>query len=60
MLTVTALNHIIKMAIYRTLERDDDVVDPEHRDDKFETKDEIKDVGQEVDYLKPIALLISS
>ena len=42
------------MAIYLTLERDDDVVDPEHRDDKFE------DVGQEVDYLKPIALLISS
>ena len=54
MLTVTALNHIIKMAIYLTLERDDDVVDPEHRDDKFD------DVGQEVDYLKPIALLISS
>ena len=42
------------MAIYLTLKRDDDVVDPEHRDDKFE------DVGQEVDYLKPIALLISS
>ena len=42
------------MAIYLTLERDDDVVDPEHRDDKFE------DVGQKVDYLKPIALLISS
>ena len=42
------------MAIYLTLESDDDVVDPEHRDDKFE------DVGQEVDYLKPIALLISS
>ena len=42
------------MAIDLTLEGDDDVVDPEHRDDKFE------DVGQEVDYLKPIALLISS
>ena len=42
------------MAIYLTLERDDDVVDPKLRDDKFE------DVGQEVDYLKPIALLISS
>ena len=35
-------------------ERDDDVVDPEHRDDGFE------DVDKEVDQLKPIALLVSS
>ena len=39
----TKLNHTIKMVIYPTQERDDDVVDPEHRDDDFE------DVGQEVD-----------
>ena len=31
------------MVIYPTQKRDDDVVDPEHRDDDFE------DVGQEVD-----------
>ena len=37
------LNHIIKMVIYPTQERDDDVVDPEHRDDDFE------DVGHEMD-----------
>ena len=42
-LTITGLNHIIKMVIYPTQERDDDVVDPEHRDDDFE------DVGQRVD-----------
>ena len=51
MLTITALNHIIRMVIYPTQERDDDVVDPEHRDDDFE------DVGQEV---KPFASLVSS
>ena len=39
------------MVIYPTQERDDDVVDPEHRDDDFE------DVGQEV---KPFASLVSS
>ena len=43
MLTITALNHIIKMVIYPTQERDDDRVDPEHRDDDYE------DFGQEVD-----------
>ena len=42
-LTAAALNHIIKMVIYPTQERDDYVVDPEHKDDDF------VDVGQEVD-----------
>ena len=41
------------MVIYPTQERDDDMVDPEHRDDDYE------DVGQEVDWLKSIALLVS-
>ena len=35
-LTVTTLDHLIKMVIYPTQERDDDVVYPEHRDDDFE------------------------
>ena len=35
-LTVTALNHIIKMVVYQTQEKDDDVVDSEHKEDGFE------------------------
>ena len=33
------------MVVYPNQERDDDMVDPEHRDDKFE------DVGKELDRL---------
>ena len=43
MLTITALNHIIKIVTYPTQEWDDNAVDPEYNDDDFE------DVGQEVD-----------
>ena len=43
MLTDTALNHIIKMVIYPTQERNDDMVNSEHKDDEFE------DASQRVD-----------
>ena len=42
------------MVIYQTKESNDDVVDPEHRDDDFE------DVDQEVVWLKPVYLPVSS
>ena len=31
-----SFNHTIKMVVYQTQERDDDVVDSEHKEDGFE------------------------